>query len=285
MNHLESESIEGALPIGQNSPQHCPLGLFAEQLSGTAFTAPRSCNLRSWLYRRKPSVVHSKFIPTQINKLFGGQGVKFKSTPCQLRWSPFHICEGDFVEGLKTIGLTGSADVKNGMAVHLYSMTKAMSESKRALQNSDGDLLIVPQMGSLSVHTEFGLLQVDTKEIIIIPRGVRFTVDINEPQARGYILEVFNGHFELPDLGPIGANGLANPHHFIHPRASEHDVALGSKCTKWTVFNKYNNELFQAEQEHSPYNVVAWRGNYIPCKYNLTLFNTINTVSFDHPVQ
>lgn len=282
MNHLQSEAVVGSLPIGQNSPQHCPHGLYAEQLSGTAFTAPRSTNLRSWLYRRKPSVVHSKFTPTAINKLFGGQGVIFKSTPCQLRWSPFHIGNGDFIEGLKTIGLSGSPEVKNGMAMHIYSMTKSMSQSKRAMQNSDGDLLIVPQLGSLSVHTEFGLLVVEPGEIVIVQRGIRFAIDINDPQARGYVLEVFNGHFELPDLGPIGANGLANPHHFIHPNASEFDVI--TETGQWTVFNKFNNELYQAEQDHSPFNVVAWRGNYVPCKYDLSLFNTINTVSFDHPV-
>lgn len=151
--------------------------------------------------------------------------------------------------------------------------------ANRAIQNADGDLLIVPQLGQMNVHCEFGLLQVDPGEIVVVQRGIKFSVQLLSEQVRGYILEVFDGHFELPDLGPIGANGLANPHHFLYPTAAEY-----SQTGKWTIFNKYNNELFECEQDQSPFNVVAWKGNYVPYKYDLGKFNVINSVSFDHPV-
>ena len=222
-NHFESESIEGALPRLQNNPQKCQFELIAEQLSGSAFTAPRASNLRSWLYRRHPSVRHSPF------KLFREFDVdaKFVTTPEQMRWSPFKIKEGDFIDGLRTLGTAGDPMTKNGLSIHIYSMTRNMTDQKRALQVSDGDWLIVPQLGSLKVVTEFGTLLVDPEEILIVPRGIKISVDFVDDgsgSCRGYILEVFNGHFELPDLGPIGANGLANPHHFLYPEAQEFDV-------------------------------------------------------------
>lgn len=284
-NHLQSESIPGTLPPTQNSPQHCPHNLYAEQLSGTAFTVPRTHNLRTWLYRRHPSVSHQ---PYRLVGWFGGTTADDYAgeeghTPEQMRWSPFHIVEGDFVNGVKTVGLAGSPTVKHGLAIHVYSMTMGMSDRQKAIQCSDGDWLIVPQQGTIQVMTEFGKLVVEPGEIIVIPCGIKMAIDPldTNTHCRGYILETqSHNHFELPDLGPIGANGLANPHHFCHPTASE----LGDGG-EWVVVNKYAGKQFECKMSHTPFDVVAWRGNYLPYKYDLRLFNAIGTVTFDHPVR
>ncbi|KAI9474993.1 hypothetical protein LPJ78_004904 [Coemansia sp. RSA 989] len=280
-NHFSSEALEGALPTDQNSPQVCPYGLYAEQLSGTAFTVGRSGNQRTWLYRIHPSVMHRPYEPYNQNnhKLVGTFDSRTtEPTPTQIRWLPFAIPEDkqeDFIDGLRTIGGAGDTALKNGLAVHIYTATVSMS--KRAFSNSDGDFLIVPQQGRLDITTEFGPILVAPNEIAVIQRGMRFSVSLPDGPSRGYILEVFDGHFELPDLGPIGANGLANPRDFQTPTAKyEHTDE------EWHIINKYQGELFVAAQDHSPYDVVAWHGNYAPYKYNLAKFVVVNSVSFDH---
>ncbi|KAJ1834316.1 hypothetical protein LPJ63_002048 [Coemansia sp. RSA 2711] len=280
-NHFASEALPGALPVGQNSPQVCPYGLYAEQLSGTAFTVARHANQRTWFYRIHPSVVHRPFAPYNQD----GHGIigtfdarTTEPTPTQIRWLPFAIPEDqqvDFVDGLRTIGGAGDTALKNGLAVHIYAATTSMNQ--RAFSNSDGDLLIVPQQGRLDITTEFGPIMVAPNEIAVVQRGIRFSVALPDGPSRGYVLEVFDGHFELPDLGPIGANGLANPRDFQTPTAKyEHTN------DKWSIINKYQGELFIAIQEHSPYDVVAWHGNYAPYKYDLANFVVVNSVSFDH---
>uniref|UniRef100_W8BR68 Homogentisate 1,2-dioxygenase n=1 Tax=Ceratitis capitata TaxID=7213 RepID=W8BR68_CERCA len=273
----EDKRCPNSLPIGQNSPQICPYGLYAEQLSGTAFTAPRKENLRSWLYRIRPSVMHEPFLPfagktglcTDLNTR--------PPNPNQMRWKPFDIPLNDrinFVEGLHTV--CGSDDIhcNNGIAIHVYLCTISME--KTAFYNSDGDFLIVPQKGVLEITTEFGKLKVKPNEICVIPQGIRYSVNITEP-SRGYILEVYNNHFQLPDLGPIGANGLANPRDFKTPVAWFEDNEK-----EFQIISKYQGQLFTATQSHSPFDVVAWHGNYVPYKYDLSNFMVINSVSFDH---
>lgn len=275
-NHFSSESLPHSLPKDQNSPQQCPYGLYAEQLSGTAFTVPRVGNQRSWLYRIRPSVCHKPF--TKIdNGLLTNNFEKCAPNPNQMRWLPFEIPkekEVDFVEGLSTIGGSGDPSIKTGLAVHLYLCNVSMKN--KSFFNSDGDFLIVPQQGSLVIQTEFGYIEVEPLEIVVIQRGMQFTVNVNGP-SRGYILEVYNGHFKIPDLGPIGANGLANPRDFLTPVAAFED----RQCT-FTVINKFLGQLFSTEKDHSPYNVVAWHGNYAPYKYDLRKFCAMNTVTFDH---
>ncbi|KAJ3348495.1 hypothetical protein HDU91_006554 [Kappamyces sp. JEL0680] len=284
---FESEAIPGALPVGRNSPQKCPFGLYAEQLSGTAFTAPRHENQRSWFYRIRPSVCHVPFkrIPSsQLVRSFSvlddaSKEVECYATPNQLRWSPFTLpaeSNVDFVQGLHTICGQGNPSQRAGLAIHVYTCNASMN--KRALYNSDGDFLFVPQDGSLRVKTEMGRLLVKPGEILVVPRGIRFSIELVDKSARGYVLEVFDRHFELPDLGPIGANGLANPRDFLYPCAHYEDVD-----EDWEIVNKYQGYLFATTQDHSPFDVVAWHGNYAPYKYDLARFNTINTVSFDHP--
>ncbi|KAJ2343004.1 hypothetical protein IWW50_006194 [Coemansia erecta] len=280
-NHFSTEALKGALPVGQNSPQVCPYGLYAEQLSGTAFTVARSGNQRSWLYRIRPSVVHQPFEP--YNK--GAHGIigtfdtrTTEPTPTQLRWLPFAIPETepiDFVDGMHTIGGAGDTALKSGLAVHIYAANTSMN--RRALGNSDGDFLIVPQQGRLDIMTEFGPIMVAPNEVAVIQRGMRFSVALPDGPSRGYVLEVFDGHFELPDLGPIGANGLANPRDFQTPTAKYEHTS-----DEWSILNKYQGEMFVATQSHSPYDVVAWHGNYAPYKYDLANFVVVNSVSFDH---
>lgn len=202
-----------------------------------------------------------------------------------MRWFPPPLLEAtntgsnvpavDFIHGLWTIGGAGDASVKSGLAIHMYGCNSSMTDT--VFYDSDGDMLIVPQVGSLLVITELGKLYVSPKEIVVIPRGIRFKIEVDEP-SRGYVLEIFNGHFQLPDLGPIGANGLANARDFYYPVAAYED-----KETKHTLITKFGGKLFEATVNHSPFDVVAWHGNYAPFKYDLSRFNTMNSVSYDHP--
>ncbi|MBI2791544.1 MAG: homogentisate 1,2-dioxygenase [Gammaproteobacteria bacterium] len=272
---VQSEALANALPKGQNSPQKAPYGLYAEQLSGSAFTRPRHQNLRSWLYRILPSVVHSAFTPLPHAGIAippNGQ-----SMPNQMRWDPLPNPQGkvDFIQSLQTLLFNGSPQQHQGGAVHLYAANISMEKS--FFYDSDGELLIVPYEGDCEIFTEFGKIALSPTEIAVIPRGVRFQVKALSPFIKGYICENYGQPFSLPDLGLIGSNGLANPRDFLIPHA-----AFEEKSGDFTLITKSNNQLWQANMRHSPLNVVAWHGNYTPYKYPLSYFNTINTVSFDH---
>ncbi|KAJ3060295.1 hypothetical protein HDU98_003721 [Podochytrium sp. JEL0797] len=286
-NEFATEALEGALPEGMNSPQVCPYGLYAEQISGTAFTVPRSHNLRTWAYRIRPSVSHLPYQTAAKDKTPAHCSVKADSlvcTPNQLRWSPFSLPaysqKTTFVQGLKTVAGCGDPSLRAGIATIIYTANQSMSPLRESFYNADGDFLIVPQQGTLEIRTEMGLLRVEPTEIIVIPRGIKFSVDLPTGPSRGYILETFDRHWELPDLGPIGSNGLANPRDFLAPVAAYEDIDTGAP---FTIFSKYQDQFFQISQAHSPFDVVAWHGNYHPFKYDLKRFNTINTVSYDHP--
>ena len=274
-SHFATEAVAGALPIGQNSPQRVPFGLYAEQLSGAAFTAPRHENLRSWLYRLRPSAGHGAYQPYEQSKLvsaFGGP-----VTPNRLRWNPLDIPAQptDFVDGLTTLAGNADAATLNGIGVHVYLANASMKN--RVFYNADGELLLVPQQGVLTLVTEFGVLTAGPGHIAVIPRGVRFRVEVAGP-SRGYVCENYGATFRLPELGPIGSNGLANPRDFETPVAAFEDVDEPT-----LVIQKFQGALWAAEWDHSPLDVVAWHGNLAPYRYDLARFNTINTVSFDHP--
>ncbi len=277
-NQFETEVYEGTLPKGRNSPQKVPHGLFAEQLSGSAFTADRYNNLRSWLYRIRPSVMHGEFKPLANGRLRSKPFTEEPASPNQLRWDPFPIPAEptDFIAGLLTIAGNGGYSGNRGSAVHIYATNKAMDD--RFFYNSDGDFLIVPEKGGLRLRTEFGIIEAVPGEIALVPRGIRYQADPIEDAARGYICENFGLPFKLPGLGPIGANGLANPRDFLYPVA-----AYEERTGAFKLINKFQGTLFEATLNHSPLDVVGWHGNYAPCKYDLSLFNVINTVSFDHP--
>ena len=275
-NEFATEAVPGSLPQGQNSPQRVAHGLYAEQLSGTAFTAPRGSNRRSWLYRIRPSVMHGEFSPLEqprLHAVFEG-GV----SPNQLRWDPLPMPEAptDFVDGLFTMGGNGGPDAHAGVAIHLYAANRSMQG--RYFYNADGELLIVPQLGRLRLLTEMGVVEIEPQQIAVIPRGVRFAVELPDGQARGYVCENYGALLKLPDLGPIGANGLANPRDFETPHAAYEDVQ-----GRFELVARFDGRLWRADIDHSPLDVVAWHGNYAPYRYDLRRFNTIGSISFDHP--
>lgn len=278
-NEFASEAVAGALPQGRNSPQRVPFGLYAEQLSGTAFTAPRANNRRSWLYRLRPAANHGPFSPYAGPALVrSGPFNETPPSPNRLRWDAAPYPEGpvDFVDSWITVAGNGDTAQGAGVAVHLYAATRDMEG--RAFFNADGELLIVPQEGRLAITTEFGLVEVGPEEIAIIPRGVRIRVALPDGRARGYICENYGAQFQLPGLGPIGSNGLANARDFQAPQAAFEDI--DEPCE---LIQKFQGAYWSTTQHHSPFDVVAWHGNLTPIRYDLRRFNTINTVSYDHP--
>jgi homogentisate 1,2-dioxygenase len=277
-NEHATEAVAGALPIGRNSPQQVPFGLYAEQLSGSAFTAPRGANRRSWLYRLRPSATHAAFEPIPRGQLASGPFVEVPPTPNRLRWSPpaMPAAPTTFVDGLFTLGGNGSPAIGAGVAIHLYVANRSMIDT--VMFDADGELVLVPQEGALRVATELGVLELAPGEIGVVPRGVRFRIELAGAGARGYVGENYGTPFRLPELGPIGANGLANPRDFLAPVAAFEDVDRPTR-----VIQKFQGNLWATTLDHSPLDVVAWHGNYAPYKYDLARFNTINTVSFDHP--
>lgn len=277
-NEHSSEAVPGALPIGRNSPQRSPLGLYAEQLSGSAFTEPRAHNRRSWLYRIRPSAAHPSFTRTDNGNLRTAPFTESVPDPNRLRWNPLpDPAPGtDFLAGLWTLGGNGDATQRAGMAIHLYAANSPMTD--RVFSNSDGELLIVPERGGLLLRTEFGLLSARPGEMALIPRGVRFRVELLDADARGYVCENYGRPFELPNLGPIGANGLAAARDFRAPVAAYEDDERPTE-----VVNKFCGNLWTATYDHSPLDVVAWHGTHVPYVYDLRRFNVIGSISYDHP--
>jgi homogentisate 1,2-dioxygenase len=277
-NECSSEALPGALPARQNSPQRPPYGLYTEQLSGTAFTAPRAENRRSWLYRIRPSAGHARYTALPLGRLRSGPFDEVAPSPNRLRWDPQAPPDGpaDFLGGLLTLAGTGQPSLHAGAALHVYAANRAMPD--RVFSNADGDFLIVPERGALLLFTEFGRIDVAPGEIALIPRGIKFRAEPVDGFARGYVCENYGAPFRLPELGPIGSNGLANARDFLMPVAGFED-----RDESVEVVVKFGGGLWRTLLDHSPLDVVAWHGNYAPCKYDLARFNTINTVSFDHP--
>ncbi len=281
-NEFATEAVPGTLPQGQNSPQQVAHGLYAEQLSGTAFTAPRAENRRSWLYRIRPAAMHDTFVQypkkgrarTAFHNDFGDGPV----TPDQLRWDPLPLPEAptDFIDGLYTMAGNGSAAGQHGVGIHLYAANRSMDG--RFFYNADAEMLIVPQQGRLRIATELGVLDLEPQEIAVLPRGIRFRVELPDGEARGYVCENFGALLRLPDLGPIGSNGLANSRDFLIPHAAYEDVE-----GDFELIAKFQGHLWRTTIGHSPLDVVGWHGNYAPYKYDLRKFNTIGSISFDHP--
>jgi len=276
-NEFATEALAGALPVGQNSPQRAPYGLYAEQISGTAFTAPRHANRRSWLYRIRPAAQHRPFERIDDGWLTSDFG-QVDAPPNQLRWDPLPLPTRptDFVQGLITMAGNGDPHAQSGAGIHMYAANRSMTD--RAFYDADGEMLIVPQQGRLRLATELGLIDVEPQEIVVIPRGVRFRVELLEDSARGYVCENFGAPFRLPDLGVIGSNGLANPRDFQTPVAWYED-----RDSRFELVAKFTGHLWAAEMDHSPLDVVAWHGNHAPYKYDLRRFNAIGSISYDHP--
>ena len=275
--HHESEAIPGALPVGRNSPQKVPFGLYAEQLSGSSFTMPRAQNLRSWLYRIRPSAMQRAFEPMSHAAWHTAPSPESQPSPDRLRWlpQPAPTQSTDFIDGLFTLAVCGDAKAQRGAGVHSYAANCPM---QRCAYDADGELLVVPQEGGLLVVTEMGPLGVAPGEIAVIPRGVRFRVELQADTARGYVCENYGAPFRLPDLGPIGSNGLASPRVFLAPGATYENTSRETELVA-----RFGGRCWRTRLDHSPLDVVAWHGNYHPYKYDLGRFNALNTVSFDHP--
>ncbi len=275
-NQHSSEAVAGALPIGRNSPQRAPHGLYAELLSGSAFTAPRAANQRTWLYRRQPSVVVGGYAPLAHPGWMSGAAQGEHVPPDPLRWGPWLAAtDGDFVDGLRSYAVNGEPGL-GGMGALAYAATRDMG--RRALVNADAEMLIVPQQGRLRLTTELGRLDVGPGMIALVPRGLAFKVDLLDGSARGYVCENHGAAFRLPELGPIGSNGLANPRDFEVPVAW-----FDGEAGEYEIVKRYGGRLWRATQGHSPFNVVAWHGNLAPYRWDTARFMAINTVSFDHP--
>jgi homogentisate 1,2-dioxygenase len=276
-NHFATEAVPGTLPVGRNSPQRVAHGLYAELLSGSAFTAPRADNRRSWMYRRRPSVVAGSYAPLAHAHWKTGAKDATPAPPNPMRWHPTAVPDEplDFIDGLRTMVVNGDADVQTGMAAHLVLMNRPMG--RRALVNADGEMLIVPQQGTLQVTTELGLLQAGPGEVLLLPRGLAFKVDVDGP-AVAYVGENYGAPFRLPELGPIGSNGLANARDFQAPVA-----AFEAGDGEYRMVKRYGGALWAVTQSHSPFDVVAWHGTLAPLRYDTRHFNVIGSISFDHP--
>ena len=277
-NQFVSEAVEGALPQGRNSPQRAPHGLYAELISGSAFTAPRHQNQRTWVYRRQPSVVAGAYAPYEQPYWKSGAAEGEAAPPDPLRWHPIPVPDAplDFVDGVRTILVNGDPDAQTGIAAHLVLMNRSMDG--RAFVNADGEMLVVPQQGSLSIVTELGVLDAKPGEIVLLPRGIAFSVKVDGP-ARAYVCENHGAPFRLPELGPIGSNGLANPRDFLAPAAAFED----RQGRPYEIVRKFGGRLWHTRQPRTPFDVVAWHGNLAPLKYDTANFMTIGSISFDHP--
>jgi homogentisate 1,2-dioxygenase len=277
-NGFETEALPGALPVGRNSPQRVAYGLYAEQLSGSPFTAPRATNERSWLYRIQPTIAHwNRFRKADAGLWRTAPESQVEIPIAPLRWDPIPIPSASvsFVEGVHTMTTAGDAGTHAGMAAHIYVVTRSMQDEY--FYNADGELLFVPQEGDLRLWTEFGIIDVAPGEIAIIPRGVKLRVELHGGAARGYLCENYGGAFTLPERGPIGANCLANPRDFLAPVAAYENRQAPSKLTV-----KWGGSLWVADIDHSPLDVVAWHGNYAPYKYDLRHFSPVGPILFDH---
>jgi homogentisate 1,2-dioxygenase len=279
-NSFETEALAGALPVGRNSPQKCNYGLYAEQLSGSPFTAPQASNQRSWLYRIRPTVRHNgRFEKVDPGHLRTAPTREDSDLPlAQLRWSPVPIPNAKltFVNGLHTLVTAGDVDSNAGMAAHLLFITESMT--REHLFNSDGEFMIVAQQGKIRFRTEFGVIEIEPGEICVIPRGVIFRVELVDGPVRAYVCENYGGGFILPDRGPIGANCLANPRDFLTPVAAYEDVE-----GPHTLYVKWGGDLYKTQVPQSPLDVVGWHGNYYPYKYDLRRFSPVGALLFDHP--
>ncbi|MBL8362149.1 MAG: homogentisate 1,2-dioxygenase [Rubrivivax sp.] len=278
-NQHESEAVPGALPRGRNSPQRAPLGLYAELLSGSAFTAPRHENRRTWMYRRQPGVRAGAYEPLAHAHWKCGAAEGFAAPPDPLRWHPTPVPAADaepldFIDGVRTMVVNGDIAAQSGMAAHLVLINRSM---QRAFVNADGEMLLVPQQGALTITTELGVLRVRPGEIALLPRGLAFSVAVDEP-TRLYACENYGAPFRLPELGPIGSNGLANPRDFLAPVA-----AFEPEPRPIELVRKFGGRLWRTTAAASPFNVVAWHGNLAPVKYDTAHFMVIGSISFDHP--
>lgn len=280
-NHFWTEAKPGSIPTDRHSPQKAPHGLYAEQISGSAFTAPRESNRRSWVYRIRPSVIHGEFkkLPATAAQQFCPKE-SIAPPPNQMRWNPIPLPAGSAkasAPGIDFVSGTHRLLESEGCNVYLYAMAESMRD--RFFMNSDGEFLFIPETGTLRLATELGTLTVPPLHIAVIPQGLKFRVEIEgSGSARGYLVENLGSQFRLPELGPIGSNGLAYPEHFETPSAQFEDREGSAR-----LVNKFDDTLWECALGHSPLDVVGWQGNLAPYRYDTMKFQTVGSITFDHP--
>ncbi len=279
-NDFETEALPGALPQGQNSPQKCKYGLYAEQLSGTPFTAPRGENERTWCYRIRPSVRHtSRFKRIDLPYWKTAPHVIEDLTSLgQYRWDPLPvgIDPTTFISGIRTMTTAGDVNTQTGMAAHVFIANESMKDEY--FYSADSELLVIPQEGKLRFSTELGVMDIQSPEFALIPRGMVFRAAVLDGPSRGFVCENYGAKFDLPNRGPIGANCLANPRDFKTPVACFEERDVPSR-----LIVKWCGGFHACDLDHSPLDIVAWHGNYAPCKYDLSTFSPVGAVLFDHP--
>jgi homogentisate 1,2-dioxygenase len=277
-NYFSTEALPGALPQGQNSPQQVPYGLYAEGISGAAFTVLRSESRQTWCYRILPTAKNPPYQQLQNQLLRTAPDFAEPVSPNQERWDPLTIPDAptDLIDGIVTYGSCGDAHTQTGIAIHLYAANASMVD--RFLHNADGEYVFVPQQGRVILHTELGVLDVAPGEIAVIPRGIKFRAELPDGPSRGYLCENYGAPLRLPELGPIGTNGLASPRDFLTPVAAFED-----RTGAFELVFKFRGHLWHTEIDRSPLDVVAWHGTHVPYKYDLANFMTIGSISFDHP--
>ncbi|EAU35420.1 homogentisate 1,2-dioxygenase [Aspergillus terreus NIH2624] len=283
-----SEALPGANPVGQNAPQVAPYKLLIERITNSSFTTPRALNCQSWIYREKAASERGPFSPykTKASSPSGFQGPR-AMTPNTFKWGDFEMESGlDWVSAQKLVCQAGSIPTKTGLGYMVYGATENMPPNT-VYTSSDGEYLIIPQAGVLDIRTEFGNMLVRPNEIAVIPRGIKYRVDLPAGPARGYICEIYQGHYQLPELGTIGSTGLANARDFQVPKAvfdgTVKDGVATCSPADWTVINKYNGDLFSSVQDHTPFDVAGWHGTCYPYKYDLGRFSPLGSLLYDHP--
>ncbi|RSL87550.1 hypothetical protein CDV31_016235 [Fusarium ambrosium] len=291
-NLHQSEAFPDAVPLVNSYPQHAKYGLRSEKVSGTSFTAtPRSQNLWSFLYRARPSYNHGTFELWNQHLETANPSRPKHLTPNSYVWPTFNVTKGDWT-AQHLLGGNGSPTDKTGVAIWLFHVNKDMPP-QTVFSSQDGEALIVPQTGALDIQTEYGKLLVRQQEIAVIPRGIKYRVTLPEgKEARGYVLELYQGHFRLPELGIIGSIGLANPRDFQVPTASfdgkiesqgDTQVAVANDGRgEWTIISRLDTKLWFATQDSTPFDVAGWQGTLYPYKYDVRRFNYIGNLNYDH---
>ncbi|GAW13093.1 hypothetical protein ANO14919_024710 [Xylariales sp. No.14919] len=292
-SYHQTEAVPGANPIAINSPQRPPFGLRTERISNSSFVTPtREGNLQTWLYRVTTSLQAGEFTLLDETSESANPPVPTRLTPNSCLWPKIPVEDGANWTQQKLLGRNGDPQKKSGSAFWVFSITEDMP-AQVTFSSLDGEALIVPQSGALDIQTELGKLLVRQNEIAVIPRGVRYRVALRDGRpARGYVFELFEGHFQLPVLGTIGSTGLANVRDFQIPVAcfdgeivgdgAGGQVVKAASGGDWTVVSRLNGQLWACAQDHTPFDVVAWHGTCYPYKYDLARFCVLGNTLFDH---
>lgn len=287
-NYHSSEALPGAVPLVNNAPQVPPLNLRTERVSGSAFTATRDRNFQTWLYRANSSLQHGEFVPLEVTSGYGPDLQAKHLNPNSVSWDNVPVPEvAHWINGQQFMGRNGEPQKKEGIAIWLFNVTQDMP-ARHAFSSLDGELLVVPQSGAIDITTEMGRMVVRQNEIAVIPRNLRHRVTlIDGKPCRGYVCELYQGHFQLPNLGIIGSTGLANVRDFEIPTAYFEGQVVDGKAVaatsegEWTIVSRLDTRRWHCTQSRTPFDVAGWHGTSYPYKYDLAKFCVMGNLLFD----